>query len=113
MVDTAQTRWLRWPPMQASVPLWLYLMSVAIGPTVGAVIALLGAFGGPWLGDRSKRQYRALWKTPAEVDQLRLVLSEQPRRRISTRLRRGVVQQPPAPPAPNQAPLANPPQGGP
>ena len=32
--------------MQATLPLWA---SLVVGPAVGAVIALLGAFGGPWL----------------------------------------------------------------
>lgn len=39
--------------MQASVPLWVYLLSVVLGPAVGGIIALLGAFGAPWIKART------------------------------------------------------------
>ncbi len=39
--------------MQASVPLWLYVVSLTVGPAVGGIIALLGAFGGPWIKART------------------------------------------------------------
>lgn len=54
--------------------------------------------------DPANRQCRALWKTILNVDEPRLVLSEQPRGRFRRKLRRGLAQQPanplPAEPAP-------------
>ena len=41
--------------------------------------------------DKASRQYRALWKTLVNLDDPRLVLSEQPRRRLHLPLRRGLV----------------------
>lgn len=40
--------------MQTSLPLWISLLALAIGPAVGGVVALLGAFGGPWLKARTE-----------------------------------------------------------
>lgn len=39
--------------MQTSVPLWVYALSLAVGPAVGGIIALLGAFGAPWIKART------------------------------------------------------------
>lgn len=39
--------------MQLTLLLWASLLTLGIGRAVGGVIALLGAFGGPWLKGRT------------------------------------------------------------
>ncbi len=41
--------------MQASVPLWFYVLSLAVGPAVGGIIAPFGAFGGPMAAGSQRR----------------------------------------------------------